>query len=324
MSTAKGLIICSGSSNPALAKEIADYLKMDLAKIHLSKFSNGEIYVRYLESMRGMHVFVIQSLSDPVNEHIMELLVMIDALKRASTGMISAVIPHYGYSRQDKKSAAREPITAKLIADLLTVAGANRVLTMDLHAGQIQGYFDFPVDHLTALPTLAAYFIEKKIPDVVVVSPDVGRVKTAKKFADKIGGDLAILHKERPAHNIAVVQQRLGREVIGEIEGKNCVIIDDMIDTAGTLVEGAEALKRNGAKDVYAAATHPILSGPAIDRLKNSIIKEVILTNTIALEPSKYLDKFTVLSIAPLFAQAIYNVYNDESVSEIFHGENQL
>lgn len=321
---AKGLVICSGSSNPALAQEISEYLKIDLAKVQISKFSNGEIYCRFLESMRGMHIFLIQSISYPVNEHLMELLVMIDALKRASTTTISAVIPFYGYSRQDKKSAAREPITAKLIADLLTVAGANRVLTMDLHAGQIQGYFDFPVDHLTALPTLAAYFREKEMDDIVVVSPDVGRVKTAKKFADKVGADLAILHKERPEHNVAIVAQRSGREIIGEIEGKNCLIIDDMIDTAGTLVEGAEALHRNGAKNVYAAATHAILSGPAVERIKNSRIREVVLTNTIALEPSKYLDKFTVLSIAPLFAQAIINVYNDESVSEIFQGDNQL
>lgn len=324
MSSAKGLIVCSGSSNPALAQEISEYLNVELAKVQISKFSNGEIYVRFLESMRGMHVFAIQSLSHPVNEHLMELLIMIDALKRASTSQISAVIPFYGYSRQDKKSAAREPITAKLVADLLTVAGANRVLTMDLHAGQIQGYFDYPVDHLTALPTLAAYFKEKKLKNLAVVSPDVGRVKTAKKFADKVGADLAILHKERPAHNVAVVGGQGGREIIGDIENKNCIIIDDMVDTAGTLVEGADALIRNGANKVYAVATHAILSEPAIDRIKSSFLEEVILTNTNVIEPSKYLDKFTVLSIAPLFAQAIVNVYNDESVSEIFHGENQL
>lgn len=325
MTNSKGMVICSGSANLPLAEEIANYLKVDLTKTHISKFSNGEIYVRFLESVRGTHIFVVQSISDPVNENIMELLIMLDALKRASASIISAVIPHYGYARQDKKSAAREPITAKLIADILTTAGADRVLTMDLHAGQIQGYFDFPVDHLTALPTLAAYFREQNIPDLVVVSPDVGRVKTAKKFADKLDAELAILHKERPAHNVALVKERvIGREVIGEIEGKNVIIIDDMIDTAGTLVEGAAALLRNGAKEVYAAATHPVLSGPAIQRLKDSPIKEVVMTNTIPIEPSKYLDKFTVLSIAPLFAQAINNVYNNESVSEIFQGDNQL
>lgn len=325
MVNSKGMVICSGSANLPLAEEIANYLKVDLTKTHISKFSNGEIYVRFMESVRGTHIFVVQSISDPVNENIMELLIMLDALKRASASIISAVIPHYGYARQDKKSAAREPITAKLIADILTTAGADRVLTMDLHAGQIQGYFDFPVDHLTALPTLAAYFREQNIPDLVVVSPDVGRVKTAKKFADKLDAELAILHKERPAHNVALVKERvIGREVIGEIEGKNVIIIDDMIDTAGTLVEGAAALLRNGAKEVYAAATHPVLSGPAIQRLKDSPIKEVVMTNTIPIEPSKYLDKFTVLSIAPLFAQAINNVYNNESVSEIFQGDNQL
>jgi ribose-phosphate pyrophosphokinase len=324
INNSSGMVVCSGSSNVPLAREIAEYLKVELAKVHISKFSNGEIYIRFLESVRGAHVFVVQSISNPVNENIMELLIMIDALKRASAGVISAVIPHYGYARQDKKSAAREPITAKLMADLLTTAGANRVLAMDLHAGQIQGYFDYPVDHLTALPTLAAYFRERQIPDLVIVSPDVGRVKTAKKFADKLGADLAILHKERPEHNVAVVAKRPGREVIGEIEGKNVIIIDDMIDTAGTLVEGADALRRNGAKEVYAAATHPILSGPAIERLKKSSIKEVVMTNTISIEPGKYLDKFTMLSIAPLFAQAINNVYHNESVSEIFEGDNQL
>lgn len=321
---ARKMVVCSGSSNHELAAEIAEYLAIRLAQVRLQRFSNGEVYVRFLESVRGTHAFVIQSSSEPVNDNLVELLVMLDALKRASPAAVSAVIPHYPYSRQDKKSAPREPISAKLIADLLAVSGANRVITMDLHHGQIQGYFNFPVDHLTALPTLAAYFRDKHLPDLVVVAPDVGRVKVAKKFADKLGADLAILHKERPAPNVAKIAELPGKQVIGEIEGRNCILIDDMIDTAGTIVAGAQALENEGAAEVYACATHGVFSGPAIERLQGAPIKEVVITNTIALPPEKRFDKLAVLSVAPLFAQAITNVFENASVSEIFQGENQV
>ncbi len=288
----KRMMLFAGNSNPELGREIANYLGMGLGKMDLSYFSNGEIYVRYLESVRGADAFVIQSLSPPVNTHLMELLIMIDALKRASAKRISAVIPHYGYSRQDHKAEPREPITARLVADLLTAAGAKRVLTMDLHSGQIQGFFSFPLDHLTAIPLLANYFLEREIKDLVVVSPDVGRVKTAKKFADRLHGELAILHKSRPGRNVAQVMQ-----VVGAVKGKNAIMIDDMIDTGGTLVEGLAALKTAGAKDVYACATHPIFSASAVERLSASELKEIVVTNTITIPPEKQTDKFVVLSI---------------------------
>lgn len=321
---ARGMVVAAGSSNAQLAEEIAGRLRIKLADVDLRRFSNGEIYARFCESVRGTHTFVIQSLSEPVNENFMELLVMLDALKRASPAVVSAVVPHYGYARQDKKGAPREPISAKLVADLVTVAGANRVITMDLHHGQIQGYFNFPVDHLTSLPTLAAYFREKRIPDLVVVSPDVGRVKVAKKFADKLGAELAILHKERPAPNVAKISELPGKEVIGEIAGKNTILIDDMIDTGGTIVAGAQALVRGGAARVYAAAAHAVFSGPASERLAEAPLEEIVVTNTIAVPPERFIEKVTVLSVAPLFAQAIKNVFEDSSVSDIFEGENQL
>lgn len=315
----KRMMLFAGNSNPELGREIANYFGLSLGKMDLSYFSNGEIYVRYLESVRGADAFVVQSISPPVNTHLMELLIMIDALKRASAKRISAVIPHYGYARQDHKAEPREPITARLVADLLTAAGAGRVLTMDLHSGQIQGFFSFPLDHLTAVPLLADYFTKRKIKNLVVVSPDVGRVKTAKKLADRLQGELAILHKTRPGRNVAQIMQ-----VIGKVEGKNAIMIDDMIDTGGTLVEGLAALKAAGAKDVYACATHPILSGSAVERLDASEFKEIIVTNTILISPEKQTDKFVVLSIAPVFAQTIKNVYEEESVSEIFEGDNQM
>jgi len=315
----KRLMLFGGRSNPALAKEIAEFLGVQLGKVEIESFSNGEIYVRYLESVRGADAFVIQTLSEPINDNLVELLIMIDALKRASAHGIFAVIPHYGYARQDKKAAAREPITAKLIADLLVTAGINRMITVDLHAGQIQGFFNVPVDHLTGLPLLAGYFIEKNLDDLVVVSPDVGRVKMAKKYADRMGASLAILHKSRPAHNVAEVSH-----VIGEVEGRPCILIDDMVDTAGTLVSGAQALIEHGAKEVYAGATHPVLSGPAIERIEKSPIKELVVANTLPIPESKMISKIKVLSIAQLFAQAIRNVYEDRSVSELFDGQNQL
>lgn len=315
----RGMMLLSGSGHPVLAEEIAKEVGTDLSRVELSRFSNGEIYCRIGETVRGQHVFVIQPIAEPVNEHIMELLIMIDALKRASAGAVSAVIPHYGYARQDKQSAAREPITAKLVADLISKAGAERVISMDLHTGQIQGYFDFPVDHLTALPRLAEYFVEKQIPDAVVVAPDVGRVKTAKRFSEMVDADLAILHKERPAHNVA----EIGR-VIGDVQGRNCILIDDMIDTAGTITAGARTLREQGAKDIYVCATHPVLSGPAIQRLDEAPICEVVLTNTVPIPDAKMLDKFVVLSVAPLFSRAIINVFEDVSVSTLFQGEDHL
>jgi ribose-phosphate pyrophosphokinase len=315
MANGKGpMMIFSGSGNPDLGHAIADHLNFELGDVKLKRFANGEIYVRFQESVRGAAIFLVQSLCSPVNDNLMELLIMIDALKRASATRISAVIPHYGYARQDKKSTAREPITAKLVADLLQAAGVSRVITMDLHQGQIQGFFDRPVDHLTALPILASHFEELDIKEnLVVVSPDVGRVKVAKRFADLLGAGLAILHKGRPEHNVAEITH-----VIGRVDGKNCVMIDDMIDTAGTLCAGAEVLVSHGALSVHACATHPILSDPAIERIEKSPIREVLVTDTIPIPPDKQSDKITVLSVAPLFAHAIINVYEDQSVSEIF------
>lgn len=307
------MMIFAGSSCPELGAAIANHLNAELGDVKLKRFSNGEIYVRFQQSVRGASIFLIQTLSAPVNDNLMELLIMCDALKRASAERMSVVIPHYGYARQDKKSTAREPITAKLVADLLQVAGAQRVITMDLHQGQIQGFFDRPVDHLTALPILASRFEEMDLANLVVVSPDVGRVKTAKRFADLIGAGLAILHKGRPEHNVAEITH-----IIGTVKGKTCVIIDDMIDTAGTLCAGAETLMAHGAKEVYACATHAVFSGPAVERLAASPLKEIVVTDTIPVDEDKRIDRITVLSVAPLFAHAILNVYEDQSVSEIF------
>lgn len=307
------MLVYTGSSTPELGQKIANYLGIELGQLKLKRFSDGEIYVRFQESVRGASAFVLQSLCSPVNDNLMELLIMIDALKRASAAEISAVVPYYGYSRQDKKAVAREPITAKLVADLLSVAGVKRILTMDLHADQIQGYFDGPVDHLTALPILASYFKEKKLKDSVVVSPDVGRVKVVKRFADRINAPLAIIHKKRPLHNVAEVMN-----IIGDVEGKRAVLLDDMIDTAGTIVKAAEVLEEFGAKEIYACATHPVLSGPAIERLQNSAIKEVVVADTIPLPKEKQIPKIKVLSISSLFSQAVLNVYENKTVSALF------
>ncbi len=313
------LMLFSGTSSPELGKEIADCLGVRLGQVKLSQFSNGEMYVRFLESVRGADIFLVQTMCEPVNNHLMELLIMIDALKRASAERISAVIPHYGYARQDKKTEGREPITAKLVADLLTTAGADRVLTMDLHAGQIQGFFDMPVDHLTALPALTDYFSSKNIKDLVVVSPDVGRVKVAKKYADKLGAGLAILHKTRPAHNEVEIGQ-----VVGDVSGRTALLVDDMIDTAGTITAGVDTVVKAGAKQVFACATHGILSGPAVDRINASPMEELVLTNTLPTPGSDAMPKLKVLSIAQIFAQTILNVYEDESVSAIFEEDNFL
>ena len=320
--TKKRMMLFAGSSHPELSKEIADHLGMRLSQVDLRRFASGEIYVRYDESVRGSDAFVIQTHNDPVNEAIMEQLIMIDALKRASAKRITAVVPYYGYSRQDKKSLAREAITGKLLADLLTAAGADRVMSVDLHSGQIQGFFDYPFDHLTALPLLSAYLQEElnlSDGELVVVAPDAGRVKTAERLREYLHADLAFLYKRRSrteAHKVETL------EVIGEVEGKACVLVDDMIDTAGTIVSGATTLKEHGAAKIYAAATHGVLSGEAIDRLKNSVIEEVVITNTLPLPADKQLPNITVLSTAAIMASAIKAVFEEESVSEIFHGEN--
>jgi ribose-phosphate pyrophosphokinase len=317
--TKKKLMLFSGRANVALAEEIAENLGVPLGEVELSTFANGEIYCRYLESIRGADVFLVQSHSDPINERIMEQLIMIDAAKRASAKRITAVCPFYGYSRQDKKTEGREPITARLLADMLTVAGADRVVAVDLHTGQVQGFFNMPVDHLTALPVLSAYLADTVEGEVVVVSPDTGRVKLAQRLANHLDADLAIIDKRRPraTHNVA---QAL--EVVGEVAGHACILIDDMIDTGGTVVSAAELLMAKGATDVYVAATHGILSGPAVDRLKNAPIREVVLTNTLPIEDGKRFPELRVLSVAPIIADALDAVFEDTSVSQIFQGEN--
>ncbi len=314
----KRMMVFAGSANPELCDGVVKHLGIELGNVKISRFANGEIYVRYLESVRGADVFIVQSIANPVNACLMEMLIMIDAAKRASARSITAVISHYGYARQDKKSAAREPITAKLVADLLTTAGADRVITMDLHQGQIQGFFNLPVNHLTALPILADYFESLTFDDVTVVSPDVGRVKVCKKLADMLGAELAIMHKGRPQHNVAEITH-----VIGEVAGRTCIVADDMIDTAGSVTEGAKALINAGAKAVYVAATHGIFSPPAFDRIEASPIAELIVTNTLPVPEERRHGKIRVLSVAPLFARAIQNVYDDESVSELFDPDFQ-
>ena len=303
------LEIFTGNANPDLAREIAKHLGIPLGNSSVSTFSDGEIQVRIKETVRGADVFVIQPFSYPVNDSIMELMIMIDALMRASAGRITAVIPYYGYARQDRKARSRDPITAKLLADIITAAGADRVLTMDLHAGQIQGFFNFPVDHLKALPILAEYFKEKQLEDVVVVSPDVGGVTRARELADRLVAPLAIIDKRRPEPNVAEVMN-----IIGKVQGKTVIIVDDMIDTAGTLTLGAKALMERGAKAVYTCCTHAVLSGPAIERLKAAPIEEVVVTNTIPLRENQKLDKIKVLSVAPLFAEAILRINKNISM----------
>jgi len=315
--TRKKLMIFSGRSYPELGRQIAGHLGIGLGKVHLKTFSNGELYVRYEESVRGSDAYVIQTCSEPINDSIMEMLFMIDALKRASAKRISAVIPYYGYSRQDKKTLAREPISARLMSDLLAVAGADRILTMDLHAGQIQGFFSGPMDHLTAVPLLASYISRQDFQELVIVSPDAGRVKMANKYTDHLGVPMAILHKRRLGHNQAEVLH-----VIGEVEGKTAVLVDDMIDTAGTLAASSEALMKAGATEVYACATHGIFSGPAKERLDTSPLKKVVVTNTLPIPEERLSDKVEMLSIASIFANTIASVFKDESVSELFGGDN--
>jgi ribose-phosphate pyrophosphokinase len=321
--TKKRLQLYSGTAHPALSDEIAANLAMPLGDANIRRFANGEIHCRFGDSIRGADVFIIQphcpSDGSTVNDAIMEQLNMIDAAKRASAKRITAVCPYFGYSRQDRKAEGREPISAKLVADLLTAAGTSRMLSVDLHSGQIQGFFDKPVDHLTAMPVLLDYLRPVAGDNLVVVAPDAGRVKVAERFSQHLGADLAFVHKR---HVKGAANEVEARGVIGDVDGRCCVVIDDMIDTAGTIVSAADLLAEQGATEVWAMATHGILSGPAIDRLKNSVITRVVITNTVPLPPEKQLDKIEVLSVASIVADAIDAVFEDTSVSEIFDGEN--
>ena len=307
--------IIAGNSNMELAQKIADYIGVKVADCQVTTFSDGEISVNINETVRGCDVFVVQSTNNPVNENLMELLIMIDALRRASAGRITAVIPYYGYARQDRKAKARDPITAKLVANLITAAGADRVLTMDLHAAQIQGYFDIPLDHMLGGSLLANYSNEKNIEDLVVVSPDLGSVTRSRKFANQLEGEvpLAIIDKRRPKANVCEVMN-----LIGDVKGKNVIMLDDMIDTAGTITNAANALKEFGAKNIYACCTHAVLSGPAIERIENSAISELIVLDTIRLPKEKELDKIKVLTVAEMFGEAIKKIFSNESVSVLF------
>ena len=303
----------AGNSSMELAKEISKLMGQALGDAIITTFSDGEISVSINETVRGRDIFVIQSTCDPVNNNLMELLITIDALKRASAGKINAVIPYYGYARQDRKAKARDPITAKLVADLLISAGADRVITMDLHASQIQGYFNIPVDHLLGVPVLAKYYQAQNLKDVVVVSPDMGSVTRARKMAEPLDAPIAIVDKRRPKANVSEIMN-----IIGEVEGKNVILVDDMIDTAGTITNAANALKDMGAVDVFACATHGVLSGKAIERIENSAISELVLLNTIPLPEEKKIAKIKTLSVAPLFAEAMMRIFTNDSVSKLF------
>lgn len=296
-----------------LAEEIAAIVGKPLGKATVTKFSDGEISVNLWETVRGMDTYIVQSTCDPVNNNLMELLIMMDAMKRASAGRINAVIPYYGYARQDRKAKARDPITAKLVANLLMAAGADRVVTMDLHAAQIQGYFDIPVDHLVGLPILTKYFKEKDLDDIVVVSPDHGSVTRARSMAEPLNAPIAIVDKRRPEPNKSEIMN-----IIGDIEGKNCILVDDMIDTAGTITNAANALKDLGAKSVRACATHPILSGPAKQRLEDSAIEELVLLNTVPIPEERKISKMKMLSVAPIFAEAMTRIFTNDSISRLF------
>src|SRR5437870_7429994 len=299
--TKKKLIMVAGRGHPELSAEVAAHLDVPLGDVALSTFANGEIYCRYGENIRGADVFVFQSHADSINDRLMEQLIMIDAAKRASARRITAVSPFYGYSRQDRKAEGREPITARLVADMLSVAGADRVVTVDLHTGQIQGFFDYPVDHLTAVPVIAEYLKDNVVGETVIVAPDAGGGKLARRFADRLDADIAFIDKRRPkgTHNVAVAT-----EVVGDIEGRTCVLVDDMIDTASTVVSAANLLIDRGATDVVIAATHGLLSGPAVDRLKNAPVREVIVSNTPPISDDKQFDSLRIMSIAPLLAGA--------------------
>ncbi len=317
----KRLMIFSGRSNPALAARIADKLDVRLGSVELKTFSNGEIYARYGENVRGADMFIVQSPSDDINSELMELFIMIQAAQLASAKRITAVMPYYPYSRQDKKSAAREPISARLVATLLEASKVDRVLSMDLHQGQIQGFFDIPVDHMTAVPMLADYFRYKDFggAPLVAVSADAGGVKLAKRFINRVPGcDLAVLTKMRPEHNVAATMH-----FIGDVRDKIAIIVDDMIDTAGSITSAIDTLYEQGAREVYVTATHGLFSGPAFDRIRASAVKEVVVTDTVHVEAGDC-EKVKVLSVADILARTIRNVFDDESVSEIFAGDNQL
>ena len=301
------------NAHPELANEIAELMGIKVGKSTVNKFSDGEIQVSIWESVRDCDVYVVQPTCAPVNDHLMELLIMIDALKRASAGRINAVIPYYGYARQDRKAKARDPITAKLVANLIQAAGADRVISMDLHANQIQGYFDIPVDHLLGLPILTKCFKEKNLDNVVVVSPDHGSVTRARNMAERLDAPIAIVDKRRPEPNKSEIMN-----IIGDIDGKNCIVLDDMIDTAGTICNAASALIELGAKNVYACATHGVLSGPAKERLEKSPIQELVLLNTLPIDDEKKLDKMTFISVGPIFSEVITRVYQGGSVSTLF------
>lgn len=306
--------VLSGNSNKSLAEAVAKELNLPLSNAEVGKFSDGEISITLPQTVRGKDVFIIQSTSNPVNDNIMELLIMIDACKRASAGRITAVMPYFGYARQDRKARPRDPITAKLVADILTSAGANRVMTMDLHAAQIQGFFEIPVDHLYGAPLLAKYYKNKMDGDWVVVSPDMGSVGRARNFASRVDASIAIVDKRRPKANTVEIMN-----IIGDVKGKTCLMVDDMIDTAGTICQGAEALMKNGAKEVYACCTHGVFSGPAMDRITASPIKELLVLDTIDMpENVKNNPKIKIASVAKLIAKAITSVYSDSSLSALY------
>jgi ribose-phosphate pyrophosphokinase len=315
----KKLMLFSGRAHPELAEQVAEELGVELAPTKAFDFANGEIYVRFEESVRGSDAFVLQSHTAPINQWIMEQLIMIDALKRASAKRITVITPFYGYARQDKKHRGREPISARLMADLFKRAGADRLMAIDLHTDQIQGYFDGPVDHLWAMPLLINHIRENiDTSRLTIVSPDAGRVKVADKWSDKLGAPIAIVHKRR---DINVANQVSVHEIVGDIKGRICVLVDDMIDTAGTICAAADALFENGAAEVVIVATHAVFSGPAVDRLKNSRVSQVIVTDTLPLPPERQFDKLTVLSVAPIVARAIFEVFEDGSVTSMFEGD---
>ena len=307
------LKIFTGTAHPALAKEISDYIGVPLGKSLCGRFNNGEIQVMINESVRGKDCFIIQPTGSPVNDNLMEMLIMVDALKRASARNITVVVPYYGYARQDRKTRGREPISAKLVADLLGTAGVTRVVTMDLHAGQIQGFFDVPVDHLASAALLADYVKSKNLENLTVVSPDLGGVNRARDLADRVGAPIAIIEKRRPEPGVAKVMN-----IIGDVKGRNCFVVDDIVDTAGSLCEGAKALMAYGAAGVYAAVCHPVLTNPATERIKESVLKELVVTNSLPIEKEKMQDKLTVLSVAPLLGEAILRIFHDASVSALF------
>jgi len=312
------LKIYSLSSNEPLAEKIANYLGTELGELSVEKFSDGEIAISIEESIRGDHVFIVQSTSYPTNDYLMELLIMIDALRRASVGTITAVFPYYGYARQDRKAQPREPITAKLVANLLTTAGADRIVSLDLHASQIQGFFDIPVDHLLGAPLLATWYLDRGISgeDVVVVSPDHGGATRARKLAEFLDSPIAIVDKRRPKPNVSEVMN-----IIGDVEGKKAILIDDMIDTAGTITNAATALKEAGATEIYACGTHGVFSPPAIERIEDSVINTMVVTDSIYLPEDKRIDKIELLSVSELIGQAIERIYEDRSVSPLFYNE---